>query len=459
MAPTRPPPASRLGLVVVLGVAALLRIPRALLRWDEVSWLYAAYDASTVEALRAGDLLGALRFTGLHPPLYPLLDAGLELVAPVPLLFLGMSVLCSWLAVVVVARHHLLAGLMLACGPLQLHYAAELNDYPLAALAVACVWVARERVAAGTLGAVWLGGAAVFAAWSHGLAGLVGLVAVLSVGRRAMPALAVLALGVLPLAPAVLELLGEPGTYRQPPFKAELVVGDAVDRFGLAWLAWVPLGLLGSRHRPALAFGVACTAAAIVGLQLVGVAAPHQFPYYVLLGPAFALLVAPAGRGAWLAIGVAGWTGGASALESAGAARDLLVDLERERAIDVALAEAPADAALYLLEPPLLPDDDKRATGAVLWRLEPWQPMPMVRPYAFDYADHRHGQPRRVGERVVYVNDWPRREVSAAAAAHEQLWVVVSRPGQRQGYTSELAERLGAQLTWIGDDALIVHRR
>ena len=452
-------PVSVLWLSAVLVLAAALRLPRVVLRWDEVSWLYAAYDAPTVEALAAGDLLAALRFTGLHPPLYPLIHAALELVAPVPLLMLGVSAICSWLAVAVVARHHLLAGLVLACGPLQLHYAAELNDYPLAGLSVACVWVARERVADGSLAPAWLGLAAVLAGWSHALAGLVGLLAVLTVGRRAPRALVVMGLGLLPLVPAGVELVGEPGTYRQPPFEADLVLADAADRFGLVWIGWLGFAALGARRRPALALGLVGTVGAIVALQLASVAAPHQFPYYVLAGPPLALLVASSGRGRGVALALAAVLAGRSGIESTTALLELREDLGTERAIDVALAEAPDDAALYLLAPPLLPDDDKRATGPVLWRLPPWQRMPMVRPYAFEYADHRHGQPRRVGERVVYVNDWPRREVAAAVTAHEELWIVVSDPGQRAAYTDELAEALGAELTWIGRDALIVAGR
>jgi len=443
----------------VLVVAAVLRLPRAVLRWDETSWLYAAYDHHTLEALANGRWSEALAFTGLHPPLYPLIHAALELLIPVPAVLLALSVLCSWGAVLVVARHHVVAGLMLACAPVQLHYAAELNDYPLTALAVACVWVTRERVAAGTMGWGWLAAAGVFAAWSHALAGLVAGLAALSIGRRAPAVLAVMVIGTAPLWPGALDALSEPGTLDQPPFKARLVLPDALDRFGPAWLGWLPLAALGARTRPALAGGVLGTWLLILLLQVAGLAAPHQFPYYVLLGAPLALLASPTGRGAHWAVALAGWCGLTSLTRSGEALLALHADQARGRAIDLALATAPPAAALYLLAPPVLPDDDKRADSPVLWRLPPWQPMPMVQAFPFEYGDHRNGQPRRVGDRVVYLNDWPRPAIAEAVQAHGELWIVVSDPGERRSYTSELADTLGAGLQVVGPDVLIVARR
>jgi len=160
-----------------------------------------------------------------------------------------------------------------------------------------------------------------------------------------------------------------------------------------------------------------------------------------------------------LAVALAGWCGLTSLTRSGEALLALHADQARGRAIDLALATAPPAAALYLLAPPVLPDDDKRADSPVLWRLPPWQPMPMVQAFPFEYGDHRNGQPRRVGDRVVYLNDWPRPAIAEAVQAHGELWIVVSDPGERRSYTSELADTLGAGLQVVGPDVLIVARR
>ena len=70
-----------------MALAVLLRAPHALVRWEETAWRYAGYPAETLALLRAGDVGGlAGTFTGLHPPLWPLLHSALEVWAPVPLL-------------------------------------------------------------------------------------------------------------------------------------------------------------------------------------------------------------------------------------------------------------------------------------------------------------------------------------------------------------------------------------
>lgn len=68
---------------------------------------------------------------------------------PAPGLWLMGSVLASLGAVAMMSRRHPLAALLLATAPIQVHYAAEVNNYPLVALASAAVWLERERVADG----------------------------------------------------------------------------------------------------------------------------------------------------------------------------------------------------------------------------------------------------------------------------------------------------------------------
>ena len=449
----------RLALAVV-GLALALRVPRALVRWDEVAWQYAAYNGPTLAALQDGRPIEALTgFVGLHPPLYPLLHSALTWLWPAPILWLLLSVAASTGAVALTLRGGRLAALLLACGAVQLAYAAEVNNYPLTALAVAGVWWARDRVAGGRpwweLAIVGVG-----ATWTHGLAGWVAGIAALTLG----PAVAlrvglVMAVGAAPLLPGVLALATEPGTFRQPPLKLGLVVADVWARFGAWWLLLLPLAALGARHRPALAVGLVATEGFVIGLQLAGVAAPHQFPYHLAAGVPLAWLVAAGvgGAGRWrpwaggLAVGVAALQGLSSAWLDVRLLAGIVVD--PDRAVDTALAEARPGDAIVLLTPPRLPDDDKRASSPVLWRLPPWQAMPAVTPYAFDHDDHRHGQPRDVGGVAIYVHEAPRSTLDQVIAAHPRTWVVVYDHRDDPRFTRGLDAGLGPAVV-IGPDRL-----
>ncbi len=445
-------------------LALALRLPRVPARWDEVSWLYAAYYEPAAEALTAGDLRGALRFVGLHPPLYTLLHAAITLVWPAPILWLLLSAAASTGAVVAIRRagrdsgEGLLAALVLACGPVQIAYAAEVNNYPLSALAVALVLAARQRAIDGG-GVGWLAAAGLAAAWTHGLAGWIAGLAALSLGRRGLGVLAAMALGSAPLAPEVLRLLGEAATYKQPELHPGLSWADYTARFGWVGLALLPVGLLGARRRPDLGGIWIGAAGAVVALQLARVAAPHQFPYHLMLGVIGAPLVAAGAAGPLrygvIAAALAQGLGMASLdIGTLSALRD-----RPDRAMRAALERAGPGDAIYLLAPSWADDDDKRLSSRPLWALAPWRPMPTVTPYDFDYADFRHGQPRRYGELVIYVTDWPRRELLQAAAAHDTLYVVVDRPRGDVRYTSELAALLGVSPEDFGDQLLFVAGR
>lgn len=454
-------------------VAAVgLRLLRMVVRWDEVAWQYASYPAATVDALERGELGAALTgFTGLHPPLWPLLHSLTELWMPVPWLWMGGSVLCSVGAVVLVGRRSPLAALVLATAPAQVHYAAEVNQYPLLMLVIAGVWTTREDAEAGRPGWfwVWCG----LAAWTHALGGVTALLAIGSLtGRRRWGALSVLGLVVLPLVPGVWALLVDSGSYRQPPWRGALVLSDLVGRFGGLALLWVPWIGWGTRQRKAEAQGVVGLAAVLLLMVGLGVAAPHQFPYLVAFGVPVALLIS-AGASRWraAAIGLAVVQGVWQGSFDVWRVWDLAHDAH-PRAIDVALTEAdevwtcsgtPArdcsGDAVVLLAPPGPNDDDKTRSSAVLWRISPWRALPRVRPYLvdgapLDHGDHRHGQPRLVDGRVVVVHDWPRPTLERVVDAHKRVWVVVYEQGQRTEYTSALAERLGVQPVSIGSDLL-----
>ncbi len=456
----------------MLVAAAALRLIRVPNRWDEVAWLYSAYPASTADALARGDLPAALtQFTGLHPPLWPLLHALSEAWAPIPLLWLLGAALASWMAVAVIGRVSTLAGLVLATSAVQLHYAAEVNQYPLAVAFVACAWASRAAVARGDRHWGWLAAAIAAAGWTHALAGLVAALAVVGLPRAALGRIVVASLAAaLPLLIPASTLAGDAGTYRQPPFELELVTADWRARFGLTGLALLPFAAWGVRAAPAAAVGVLGGGAAWAALVGAGVAAPHQFPYVALLGPPFALLVAAGARARWAVAAVAT----ISVLGGLGTARlDLtaLADLppSAPRAIDVALSEmtapyrceagtppAPSCAgdAVYLLAPPGLNDDDKRRNSTVLWRLPPWRAMPRVRPHDMAWGAHRFGQPRLVGGHVVYLNDHLRPTLAQAIAAHPRLWLVVYEQGRRAEFTTAVEALVGQPPVPVGPDHL-----
>ncbi|MCB9795299.1 MAG: hypothetical protein H6741_21560 [Alphaproteobacteria bacterium] len=440
--------------IALLLAAAGLRLLRAAARWDEVSWLYAAYPAPTVEALRAGRWAEALTgFIGLHPPAFNLLHAVQELIWPTPALWLLTSAAAS-LGAVALLRRWPLAAALLASSPLQLAYAAEVNNYPLLALCVSAAWVARERVSAG---AHWglLAAVGALSAWTHGLAGFVAGLAALSLAdRRAWKVLGVMALASLPLLPGVLALAAQDSTYGQPEPRLGLTAQDALQRLGGLGLLWLPAAALGARAAPGLALGLLGTLGFILTLHGLGVSAPHQLPYFLALSAPLALLVDRGARG-WMRPALLGlalvqglWVGAFNLLRLGPA-------LEGDPAVAAALAAAQPGEALYLLSPAPLNDDDKRLVSPALWTLSPLQPMPMAQPYAFAYEDFRHGQPRGYGELTVYVNDALRPELELARAAHPRLHVVVSQHGGDLRFTRALEatwgapELLGGSLYWV----------
>ncbi len=148
-----------LGLALLIGAG--LRALRVGVRWDELTLAYAAYMAPLAESLQAGHptaLVGD--WIGLHPPLYGTLFAVLEVLWPVPLVWLAFSALASLGAVAVVGRvGGPMAALVLATAPVHLMDSAEVNNYPMASLAVALlIWSASRTWP-------WLAAAAVLAAW------------------------------------------------------------------------------------------------------------------------------------------------------------------------------------------------------------------------------------------------------------------------------------------------------
>ncbi len=454
------------GLVVVLG--GVLRLLRAGVRWEEWAWRYAAYPGPTADALAAGDLAGALTtFTGMHPPLWPLLHAGSELLVPVPALWLLGSAAVGAAAVWLVAREAWLAGLVLATSPVALHYAAEVNDYPLLTFFVAAIWVLRGRVTRGEAAWGWLALVGALAGWTHALGGLVAGVAALTLPTPlAARVLCVLVAAALPLLPGAADLLTEPNTAAQPPFKAGLVLRDALARFGPGALVLAPLAVAAARTHRGLAAGWGAPALALAALVAAGIAAPHQFPYLVVLAVPGAMLVGhtPRARGVAVAVAVAHavWLGGADLGRLGAIATD-----PRDRAVDRALAHlattwtcaGPPDPscsgdALVLLAGGGGNDDDKRRSSPVLWRLPPWQPMPRLATGAAG-SDHRRGHPRRVAGHAVYVFDEVRPALAQTLRQHPRAWIVVYGDGPRRKFLSQLREMTGVEAQAVGADHLL----
>jgi len=449
--------------LLLLAVAGALRAGRALLRWEEVSIAYAAYQAPLVNAWGDPGLM-LDSWVGPHPPLYGLFHAAIEHVAPIPVLFLGFSALCSWLAVLFVWRAARLLGgelaglgaLALAAGaPVALHYTAELNNYPLLlALVAALVWAwARYRQGVGGWLTVALIGVA--AGWTHLLGGVVAGLVVLAVLARHRPdgfkALALLAVGCSPVVLGALALAGSSDTFGQPELHLDLSLRDWRERFGWLCVPAAVLALPALRRIPALGLAWLGLVGAIVGMVALGVAAPHQFPYWSLLMPMGAVL-------AGVAVSrLPGWWVGVAALALlqlwlAGRAvehdlRHCWRDLHRPRAIDAALDRALPGDGLWLVSPALQPDDDKRAISPSVWRLRPWLPMPMVEPFPMEYTDYRYGQPRLYQGITVYsfTDFWPDRMDAILRHHTEQgqtVWIALYDHGPAQGYPDRLRRTL-----------------
>ncbi len=354
------------------------RLARAASRWDEWALHYATYNNDAVAALESGDIPALMTaWAGLHPPGYPILHAVVDLAWGAPLAWLLMSAVFSVVAVLAMVRAHpttLLPALLLATDPVQLHYGAEVNNYPMGVMVLALAWMAHRRDEHRLLALC-----GVAACWTHVMvAAGVGVLAVAS--RRRGPVLAAMALSAAPLAPGVFDLLSSGSAATQPPLFLMQSVNDAVARFGLWWVVLFPVGLLGATRELKSSQLWLALASFWVAMVALKVAAPHQFPYAVFLGiPAVGLVTAGTEGRRWLssAVLVVGLIRGAHGAHSEGLRVLAIVeDLGRSRAIDMVLNDLGAEEtspAVILVRGPGLPDDDKRHVSPVLWRLPPWK--------------------------------------------------------------------------------------
>ena len=394
-------------IAAVVAVAFLLRLFQSFLRWDEIALAYAAYQEPFVATAQQGDLLGLMgTYYGLHPPLYSLFFLVLGGLWGAPAAWLLFSAAVSAAAVWWVG---LLGGIaaaaILAVDPLQIAYAGEVNNYPLLVCWVAMMFWATEHAVRGR-GIRWLVLSGILAAWTHILGAVVlgvCLVRVLLRNRReALQASALCALGILPVAWKVWGLIGSGSTYGQEGLDWSIVGAGIHDKVGLWWLIILPASVAAWSGRRVLALQAAALFVVILVLIAAGVAAPHQQPYWLILGPPIALLVGSLPKAVpWLVAAAGLFSIGPELSSRMG---DLREDLSRERAIDLVLTRAGESDAIWLVAPALEPDDDKRATSDVLWRFSPFSSAPAWRgpDDSFDFADPRYGQPRVFGQRVVH---------------------------------------------------------
>ncbi len=451
-------------LALALLVGAGLRSMRVCARWDELTLAYAAYMAPLVQSLEEGHptaLLGA--WTGLHPPLYGVLHAVLEIVWPVPLVWLCLSALTSLGAAAVVGRvAGPVAALVLATAPVHLMDAAEINNYPLASLAMAgLIWAARRSWP-------WLAAAAVLAAWSHLLGGVAAAGVVGWRLWRGPPVdrwslLTASSLGMLPILAGAARLVQMDSTWSQPTLDVMAWGAMLVSTLGLEGLILAPVVLLGLR-REMLAGWLSIVLALVLAIVL-GAAAAHQRPYLGLIAPIAAVAVGLAVRHrpwlAWAVVALCLVRGVRVGLAEGLSLEAIAADQDRNRAVDEAIAlSAPGDT-LWLVAPALQPDDDKTDTGPVMWRFPPWERMTIARPVDFEYKDYRFGHPRHWRGRVVHTST----ELHSAAfdqiaaqrlAAGGQLWVVLYDHTPASGLQDRVERTLRPYhtvQTGVGEDA------
>ena len=474
------PPNRRWIFGVIIAVATILRLFQACLRWDEVSWLYAAYPGATVDALKDGQVWTAMTsFTGLHPPLWPFLHAVSEIFLPIPALWLLSSALASLGAVYLICRQSLWAGALLATAPIQLHYAAEVNNYPLATLWIALAWTGHQKAKQQGKWAI-LALAGVLAGWTHVLAGLAVAAVALTLPRNlSTRVLCTMFFAASPLFLEAGDLLRNERTTQQPPFIAHHVFSDYITRFGPWSLLSLPAVYIGVRKKIDIGIAWLATGLLLAGLITLGIAAPHQFPYLLFLSIPGALILAASTSISWgrkwitaLIFGQLCW-----AIYGIGS-RTIVLQNNDFRAIDQAIEELQnpwtcqqdqppttdcTGDAIVLLAPPGY-DDDKNQISPVLWRLSPWIKMPRVAPYQttddhgqihpFAHHDYRHGQPRLYENFVVYVHDEPRNTLEYIREAHNEVQFVIYEQGQREAYTTDLERRFGVEPERFGNDLI-----
>ncbi len=336
-------------LLLILVLAAALQGSRLPFRWNPVALAYAAYfhEFRHVISLN-GSGAAFTTFVGLHPPAYSLFflwmmersapaacwlaSSGLFSVAAIPLVWMTARLgsddeTAPWPSILGSAS---IAALVLAISPHRNAYGLEVNNYPLliAVTTAQLLCFARmmrpekiSRESARSLLArpggdeiAWMLVTAL-SIWTHLLSVALPcsqllLLGLLPEARRHVVRLTALATGTavlcLPLVPGVLAGMGSDPINTAPGLSGALSAAllDFPGRYGSEaganlLAALIVLGAANVLRLPRghrlvplswLAHGLVA-GTLVVGLVAGGMAAAHQFPYYLVLLPTGALLV------------------------------------------------------------------------------------------------------------------------------------------------------------------------
>lgn len=450
--------------------ALVLRLLRVPLRLNQIAFAYAAYYEPWWAAVQLDPMRGWLHFVGLHPPLYSAAASVLIQAGGAPLGLLLFSGLCSSLAVGLLFRLGLtlegrglgrrlaLLGLVSVYG---LHYGLEINNYPLLLLlgtwqqlSFVKWWFKRDG-----LTSLFLIISSILCAYTHILAG--GLIALqlawsllfLPVGagdgrwKRRLLQLSPfggIGLACVPLLVQIFSLVGRSSTYQngEQPVSSLLLqhLSGGATRFGgglVLVLAGVlaGVGLLRVLVEPVLQRRGLALLPSVGLLPLLwllmgkGVAAAHQYPYYLLPLPGLLALVALGVSGGlgtlhtsvllsghpWRRVGVAGGMGLAFGLLISAQTVYGMAELRdawgtwrqfrgQAHGMHTLLHTRARPEVLWLIAPPRYEDDDKRAFDPVYTELSWFTPCYYYQPAElhFEYVDYRFGQPYTCGNRVLY---------------------------------------------------------
>ncbi len=327
-----------LGLVVL---AAALQASRLPFRWNAISLAYASYFKEYRHAVELGGWDAALTtFVGLHPPGYSLIFLAFMAVGVAPLTWHALSGLFSVAAIPCVWRAArcgwgqagaatLAATAVLAVSPHRNAYGLEPNNYPMLVLVSAlqlaafAAWVRQEPTGGRPRRCdLAFGAATVLALYTHVLAITLPAAQLLTLlllpeGRQRLRRFAaVQGLATLPCAillPTILQgggsepmnnVVGLQGGLEAAllgfPFRYGSTLGTCCMALVFVAGAW---GVLRSRSLVPLSWLLHAILATglIVWMVSQGIAADHQFPYYLVVLPSGALVAGsvlrPSGEG------------------------------------------------------------------------------------------------------------------------------------------------------------------
>ncbi len=420
---------------MLLVLAALLQASRVPFRWNQITFAYAAYYREYVRIVELeGPLAAFTTFTGAHPPGYSMLFAALMAAAAPGAVWLLVSGAWSVSVVATVGRamkEHPVAAFaaaaVLALSPYRNAYGLEVNNYPMLVGVVGLQWwaFAAWRAEPSRRAGAVLVVATAAVVWTHALGVTLpaAQLAAIVVGDRGRLRGALVWVGAaaalcLPL------LLGVFANTEAPPINdppglagaAGALLQGLPGRYGLRASTWTlavlgAAGVVAGRGSP---LGRAAAAHVVVGLGTVGAmvatgaAADHQYPYYLVVLPAAAMLVGFAAERwrAALLIGAVALAGHAVSLvnDAGEAVAAMRGATETHQLVGEAVeAWGPGDS-LLLVQFPIHGDDDKDVLDPAYSFISRTARVHFDDPEIPTQvpADPYFGQPVRIGDRWLY---------------------------------------------------------